>query len=100
VFLERLDLTQLTALRELDIDTTPCIPPQSLFNILSDMASASRLETLKISACLVPGIARVDILLSGDRFPLLRQLTILGAPWDEVNQFLPRCGAKNILRRA
>lgn len=100
MFVERLDLTQLRALRELCIDTTPCIPPQAVFNILSDMASPSRLETLKISACLVQGIARVDILLSGDHFPLLRQLTILGASWDEVNQFLPRCGAKNILRHA
>ena len=85
-------------LRELYIDTTPCIPPQAAFNILSEMASSSRLETLEISIYLVQGIARVDILLSGDRFPLLRQLTILGARWDEVNQFLPRCGAKNILR--
>jgi hypothetical protein len=100
VFVDRLDLTQLMALRELYIDTTPCITPQGVFNILSEMGSPSRLETLKISACLIQGIARVDILLSGDRFPLLRQLTILGTSWDEVNQFLPRCSAKNILRQA
>lgn len=100
VFVERLDMTQLTALRELCIDANPCIPPQSLFNILSGMSSSSRLEMLKVSACLVQGIARVDILLSGGRFPLLRHLTILGATWDDVNQFLPRCGAKNILRLA
>ncbi|KAF8960669.1 hypothetical protein BDZ97DRAFT_1297803 [Flammula alnicola] len=96
-FTEKLKMTQLKALRHLIVETTPRLSPEQAFALLATISSL-QLETLEISVQLMQGVARMDILLSGNRFDFLKRLLVIGSSWAEVRQFFPRCDAKNVLQ--
>lgn len=96
MFTGSINLSQLSSLSHLVIETNPGTPPEQGFDFLTKIISL-RLHTLKISLLLIQGVARIDLLLSSSQFPALKNLSIFGTSWTDVRQFLPRCDAKNIL---
>ncbi|KDR70221.1 hypothetical protein GALMADRAFT_144891 [Galerina marginata CBS 339.88] len=96
-FMDTLKLTDLRVLSELHLETDPPISPEQVFHLLDGIVS-TQFKNLDMSAALVQGIARVDILLSSDKFSSLQRVKIIGSSWDDVRQFLSRCSFKNILR--
>ncbi|PPQ88188.1 hypothetical protein CVT25_005153 [Psilocybe cyanescens] len=96
-FTEDVKLTQLKVLLKLSIETDPKLSPEQAFRLLARITSSS-LKTVEITVALEQGAARVDMLLSGDQFPSLKELKILGSSWADARQFLPRCNANNILK--
>ncbi|KAF9531358.1 hypothetical protein CPB83DRAFT_891735 [Crepidotus variabilis] len=93
-----LGFRQLTALRVLDIQTTPCMPPPMILNILKTIPS-SNLRKLKMTPCLTADIVQVDEMLSGGSriFKHLKKVAIVGEDLTAVRQSMPRCASQNLL---
>jgi hypothetical protein len=98
MFTQRVDMTQLHALRHLAVETAPDMPPGPAYTLLSTISSTS-FERLEISLLLTQEVSRIDDLLTSERFAALKEVTILAASFAEAEQFLPVCCARNILRK-
>lgn len=97
MFTQRIDMTQLRALRHLIIETEPCMPSGPAYTLLSTISSTA-IEHLEISLLLTEEMSRIDAQLTSERFLMLKKVTILGASFAQAEEFLPVCAARNVLR--
>ncbi|KAF5309856.1 hypothetical protein D9619_010508 [Psilocybe cf. subviscida] len=98
LFAQRVDMTQLRALRHLVVETAPDMPSGPAYTLLSTI-SWTGIERLEISLLLTEELTCIDNLLTSARFSTLKEVTILSASFVEAGQFLPLCAARNILQQ-